>query len=457
MKTKLTIACLLCIIAWATGCSKYLDKKSSNSLVVPTSISDLQGLLDDAFVMNQQRTPSIGEASADDYFVLESNFDTRPQNDQHVYTWDMPYPSYNYSNDWATNYLPVYNSNYCLDMISKVAPDAGEGSAWNNVKGSALFYRAYYFTQLVWVYGKAYDATSSEKDPGIVLRLTSDFNIPSVRASVKDSYDRIIDDAKESISYLPALPAHPFRPSKTAAYGLLARVFLSMRQYDSAFLYANLFLQNDAQLMDYNGDNDIIGNINGTSSPFRQFNKETVFYTEIAYTTGIVNPTFAKIDTFLYSQYEGNDIRKSAFFTPNNGYNKFKGNYTKSNLLFTGIATDEVYLIRAECYAREGETASAMNDLNVLLSKRYDDTFIPLAASDASDALNKILLERRKELLMRGLRFIDIKRLNKEGVDIIPKRIIHGQTYTIEPNDNRYAIPIPTDIINQTGMPQNAY
>ena len=119
-----------------------------------------------------------------------------------------------------------------------------------------------------------------------------------------------------------------------------------------------------------------------------------------------------------------------------------------------------MFLIRAECKARgvngnPGDKDAALVDLNTLLSKRYDASFVQVDAANATDALNRILLERRKELLMRGLRWIDIKRLNKEGANIEVKRIISGQTYILQPNANYYALPLPTDIINLTGIPQN--
>jgi hypothetical protein len=74
---------------------------------------------------------------------------------------------------------------------------------------------------------------------------------------------------------------------------------------------------------------------------------------------------------------------------------------------------------------------------------------------DATEALNIILIERRKELLMRGLRWMDIKRLNKEDAGIVMKRTINGQTYTLLPNDLRYSFPIPEDVISLSGMQQN--
>jgi len=61
----------LSLVALLSGCKKYLDKKSNDALVVPSTLADLQGLLDDGFIMNHV-TPSLPESSADDYFLPEN-------------------------------------------------------------------------------------------------------------------------------------------------------------------------------------------------------------------------------------------------------------------------------------------------------------------------------------------------------------------------------------------------
>ena len=68
-----------------------------------------------------------------------------------------------------------------------------------------------------------------------------------------------------------------------------------------------------------------------------------------------------------------------------------------------------------------------------------------------------MLTERRKELLFRGVRWVDVKRLNKEGYGISLQRTIDGQTYRLGPNSLRFALPIPEDVIAMSGMPQNSY
>jgi len=399
-----------------------------------------------------RKTPAMGEASSDDYFLSEQTFNTRSDREQKVYTW-TPY-DYNIGNDWNLNYLPVYNANLCLEGLEKIEKNQLNELQWNNVEGSALFFRAYSFLNLCWIYAKAYDSKSYNSDPGIVLRLNSDFNIPSVRATVKACYDQVVADARKAILFLPASPQNLMRPSKAAACGLLARAYLSMREYDSSGKYADLALQIKGDLLDYNNTSEV--NITG-SVPFKPYNNEIIFYSEMNTNTYTYSPSKAFIDTVLYSYYSSDDLRKTAFFSPISGYQKYKGSYlANTSHFFTGIATDELYLIRAECNARAGKKEAALNDLNALLIKRYKSgTFSPVTASSTEETLSVILLERRKELTMRGLRWIDIKRLNKEGAGIFLKRVIGNKIYTLEPNDNRYALPLPADIIINTGIEQN--
>lgn len=448
--SKISCLFIVVLIFLNISCRKYLDKKSDNSLVVPESISDLQGILDDNFYMNSQ-TPGFGETSSDDYFVPLTIYNSLPQVTQEAYTWRLL--NYTYDNDWSNCYIPVYNSNYCLEKIEEINKTPQNEHQWDNVKGSALFYRGFYFLNLIWEYGKGYDENTSASDLGIVLRLSSNFNLPSHRSSVKESYERAVKDLKDAVIFLPDRPLHVMRPSKPATFAVLARAYLSMRKYDSVYKYSNLFLQFQNELLDYNSSEV---NIN-SNVPFQPFNKEIVFYSTQSFFYGSKTPSRARIDTTLITEYNNNDLRKTAFFRPDNGYFRFKGNYSSAqSLFFTGIAVDELYLVRAESNVRLGRVNEALEDLNALLSKRWQaGAFTPVGSNSATEVLKIIIKERRKELLMRGLRWIDIKRLNLEGAGIIPERVIGTTIYQLDINDKKYALPLPVDVINFTGMPQN--
>ena len=443
------IAILLLLPAMFAGCKKYLDAKPDYSQSTASSLTDLQAILDDAEYMNK-RSPAIAEAPADDYFLPESSYNSLDDKSKKIYTWNLT--DYTFPDDWASLYTQIYNANLCLENLQKIDRTNANGREWDNVKGSALFFRGYAFLTLTWTFSKAYDNSFAQSDYGISLRTSSDFNVPSTRATVEESYRQILRDLKEALPYLPDLQPIPLRPSKAAVYGALARTYLSMRIYDSAYTFANAALQLNDDLSDYNS-------VDVTSPlPFTKFNEEVIFYSVIGqHSLSSAHPDYARIDSNLYNSYEDNDLRKTGFFLPlADGY-RFKGMYSDNPYLpFTGIATDEMYLVRAECEARLNKLAAASDDLNTLLEKRFvTGTYLPITASDATELLDTILAARRKELVMRTLRWIDIKRLNKEGRDIIPTRIIDGQQFTLPPNDNRYAIPLPADIIRLTGMPQN--
>jgi hypothetical protein len=151
-----------------------------------------------------------------------------------------------------------------------------------------------------------------------------------------------------------------------------------------------------------------------------------------------------------------NDLRRTLFFLANPGRINFKGSYTGAIFAFTGLATDETYLIRAECRARGEDITGAMADLNTLLLQRWKTgTFVPFTASTQEQALNTILFERRKEMPCRGVRWTDIRRLNLENANIKPQRNLNNQDFELPVNSPLYALPIPPDAFVMGQYEQN--
>lgn len=433
-----------------TSCKKYLDASPDKSLIIPQSISDLQAVLDNSNYMNLSCS-SLGEVSADNYYITFDYYQSQSLVARHAYVWDTAI--YNTPcREWNDTYVVVYNANLVLEGINTFARNSHNQNDWDNIKGSALLFRAKSFLAAIWTWAKPYDSVSANSDLGIPLRVSSDFNIVSVRSSIQQCYERIIADLKEAIGLLPTVPLSILRPSKPAAYGLLARTYLSMRQYDSCLKYTDLCLSLYNQILDYN---TIDKNI---TYPIKPFNKEIIMYSRLSFASlDITWDPNIKADSLLYNSYDNDDLRKEIFYYPNSdGTVSFQGSYDGSFQQFNGLATDEVYLMKAECLARIGNISGAMDALNTLLNSRWkSNTFAPLTASNEVEALRIILRERRKELVFRDLRWMDIKRLNKEGANIQLTRSLNGQTFELQPNESRYALPFPSDIIILTGMPQN--
>ena len=449
MKRKI-LSCVLLAVMILCSCKKYLDEKPNKKLSIPSTVEDCQALLDLHTYINSFVNNAVGEVSSDNYYLTSQTWGALTQQSyRDMYTWgeEIFYDNGPSQNEWSSMYTIVYRANVVLEVMDKVERTELNNAAWNNAYGSALFLRAEAFSVLARNFAKAY--TDNSQDLGIPLRMTSDFNTPSVRATVQDSYDQIIRDAKASVPYLPQSSAHVMRPSKAAAYGLLARVYLSMRLYDKAALYADSSLQIANTLIDYNGASTT------AAFPFDRFNPEVLYFAQGG-PTPLTN-TRARIDSVLFLSYAANDLRKSLFFKSNgDGSYNFKGNYTSSVSQFVGIATDEMYLTKAEAVCRNGDFQEGLKILNQLMVKRWKQgTFIPFSASNQSQALAIILSERRKELLMRDLRWIDIKRLNLENANISLKRVLDNGVYTLPPNDNRFALPLPAKIVAISHMPQN--
>lgn len=448
------------------SCKKYLDINSESTQSFVETAEDCQLILDkygsndgqDPGGMNVGY-PSDGEASADDYFLTDQAYlnSKLSEEDRHIYIWSPNLGRGTSSPQWVSSYRVVFNSNLVLETLDKIKGSTDPVS-FNALRGAALFFRSYAFWQVAQLYCKPYLAGTAGQDPGIPLRRTSDIVEKSSRGTVQQTYDRIIQDLNEAVNLLPNSSKIQTRPNKAAAYGMLARVYLSMEDYANALTAASKSLEIYHELLDYN---------NGYYFPFEnRFKSEELFHAIMA-RTAMLNPGYdgssaiARIDSSLVDSYENNDLRKSMFFEENgDGTYRFIGNYEpafNSSDLFIGIAVDELYLTRAECYARVGNTSAAIADLNTLLVKRYaTGSYVAFDSSNAEDVLKKVLSERRKELLMRGLRWTDLRRLNRDPrFQKTLTRKLDNQTYELPPNDLRYTLLLPREVIENTDMAQN--
>src|SRR4051812_14506314 len=117
MKTITIIA--ISFILLLSSCKKFLDRKPDKRTVVPSTIADLQALLDNNTRMNVNN-PSLGEISADNYYLDNVTFAGMIGQDQNAYKWEEDiYTSY--PDDWEKEYEPVYHSNIVLETIDKIS------------------------------------------------------------------------------------------------------------------------------------------------------------------------------------------------------------------------------------------------------------------------------------------------------------------------------------------------
>ena len=445
---------LLLLLLLLTSCEKFVDIKQSTTQRLTESVNDAQLILNNYSQMNVNY-PADGELSADNYYLNDPGFvSLTNQTDRDLYVWSLT--AIRDGGQWLAPYSVIYYSNLALETADKFKGTT-DLSNFQNVRGQALFFRANCFWQLAQIYCKPYSVMGASSDPGVPLRITSDINEKSDRGTLQQTYEKIISDLQEAAVLLPNINGVSSRPNKAAAYALLARVYLSMENYPLALSNANAALEINSQLLDYN-------TLSLTSAtPFARFNKEVLFHSVMVslppLNPGSATNNIAKIEPSLYASYNNNDLRKQLFFKANSGTDvgsfRFSGNYDSSTsaALFNGLAVDELFLIRAECYARAGSIVEALSDLNTLLRTRWiTGTYNNVTALNAEEALMKILVERRKELIMRGQRWTDLRRLNKDNrFAVTLTRTVNGTTYNLRPNDARYTLLIPEIVISNSG------
>ena len=111
-----------------------------------------------------------------------------------------------------------------------------------------------------------------------------------------------------------------------------------------------------------------------------------------------------------------------------------------------GFSVPELFFTKAECLARDNKLESAKTTILEFLDSRL--RVLPdISSLNKKDLISFILKERRKELVIHGLRWFDIKRLNtNETANIIITHTYRdGEDdleFTQNPEDNyKFFIP----------------
>ena len=133
----------------------------------------------------------------------------------------------------------------------------------------------------------------------------------------------------------------------------------------------------------------------------------------------------------------------------------------KFNLAFNAslvpiFRVEELFLNRAEAYARLGALNSALRDINRVTVRRQRDVSAYREASlinypSQGDVLVHIDLQRKFEFPLEGHRWVDVKR--RGG-----RRLVHeylGTLHVLDRDDPRYVLPIPRRELDVTTMKPN--
>lgn len=337
---------------------------------------------------------------------------------------------------WKSPYIVIGRANRIIAAAEGGAlSDAAEAKATiDQYAAEAKVLRALAHFDLVRIYGKPYteDQGASLGVPLVTEVLES--NAKPARSTVAEVYTQVVKDLTEAISSNAlATETEPGYVSVWGAKAILSRVYLNMGDYANALSVAEdiikkpgaalwtrdqylkawdastpnesefLFRLNVAGSTDSNDLNGI-GNL-----------QQREGYKEMVATKKFVDmltsdPEDVRNEMFL----PATAAKEVATYGTNKVYlNKLRGQggNLRNVTIVPIIRLSEVYLTAAECAFRNNDKTKAVEYLNDLVKNRTT-TEASLATVD-NITLERILIERRKELIGEGQRYFDALRNNE--------------------------------------------
>lgn len=446
------------MLLFLSSCGKqFLDVKRNKSQVVPTSLSDYRSILNDDGFMNYNFPIQLGVIGGDEYYISSTEWlSLADPIDKNGYIWANDIYEGQTGHDWNRGYEKIMLANFIFDGLKKINENSENKLLRDEILGEAHFFRGFSYFLLAQLFCEQYDLAISKHSLGLPLRTSSNINISYNRSTLDETYNFILSDISEAIHLLPEKTEAHTRPGKAAALTVMAMIYMQMSNYSEALPFIEKALDINNELINFNTlDLDVF-------EPFPLYgvgNPEILFYASST-TSPILSDYRMSIDSVLYKTYNEHDLRKKLFFEKDGDRIISKGGYSGLNFfLFTGITTAEMYLMAAECRAMvDSNVDTAIDYLDNLRVNRYEHiNFRSIDKTiDKQELLEKIMDERRKELILRGRRWQDLRRyINEKRIDSPLIRLLGDTEYKLHPNSKKWVWPIPPDVISTSGIEQN--
>lgn len=433
MKLSNLIYTILVPAMLTVSCKKFLDVKPKGVIIAET-INDYQGLLNSDFVLNSfgLNTPII--FPTDDITDVTFSLQNQTSPKGNIYFWTAYINNTSVRPDlWADLYSSIAN----LNVVTEGVLDAVDGTPLQKrqLYAEAMVAKVFNYVHLLSFFSPAYNKATAGTEYGVPYITSTDVSatVPA-RLSLQNCYDQLIKDVTNAIPDLPENNLNNTRVTRDAAYGMLTRIYMSMGDYTNAAKYADLVLSSDkATILNYN-------NYTGGKLPATNSSPEELW---VKYCN---NSTFRYSDELL-SQYDRtNDLRMTflASIKTDGIYYGGQQNYNPNR----GITYAEIYLDKAECLARAGDFNGALAIVNNTIRKnRFSPSkYTPVVATNTETGIKAVLDERRRELAFKGIRWIDMKRLDMDGRMPAVKRVAKDGTTvlaTLAPKSSAYTFQIP--------------
>ena len=340
---------------------------------------------------------------------------------------------------WKSPYIVIGRANRIIAAAEGGAlSDAAEAKATiDQYAAEAKVLRALAHFDLVRIYGKPYteDQGASLGVPLVTGVLES--NAKPARSTVAEVYTQVVKDLTEAISSNAlATETEPGYVSVWGAKAILSRVYLNMGDYANALSVAEDIIKNikksgaalwtrDQYLKAWDAstpnESEFLFRLNvAGSTDNNDLNgignlQQREGYKEMVATKKFVDmltsdPEDVRNDMFL----PATAAKEVATYGTNKVYlNKLRGQggNLRNVTIVPIIRLSEVYLTAAECAFRNNDKTKAVEYLNDLVKNRTT-TVASLATVD-NITLERILIERRKELIGEGQRYFDALRNNE--------------------------------------------
>lgn len=340
---------------------------------------------------------------------------------------------------WKSPYIVIGRANRIIAAAEGGAlSDAAEAKATiDQYAAEAKVLRALAHFDLVRIYGKPYteDQGASLGVPLVTGVLES--NAKPARSTVAEVYTQVVKDLTEAISSNAlATETEPGYVSVWGAKAILSRVYLNMGDYANALSVAEDIIKNiknsgaalwtrDQYLKAWDAstpnESEFLFRLNvAGSTDSNDLNgignlQQRDGYKEMVATKKFVDmltsdPKDVRNDMFLPATAP----KEVATYGTNKVFlNKLRGQggNLRNVTIVPIIRLSEVYLTAAECAFRNNDKTKAVEYLNDLVKNRTT-TEASLATVD-NITLERILIERRKELIGEGQRYFDALRNNE--------------------------------------------
>src|SRR5690606_16607851 len=367
------------------------------------------------------------------------------------------------------NYTAIDNHYRVIDRVNRVLaalPNAvteanSDEDLRKQIRGEALFLRAYSHFELFRYYCKNYDPAGL----GMIYMTTSSLE-PRARDQMGPYFENILADIAEAKGLLPNSLSDVYRANRLAAVGLHARVALYMRDWSAASTYSTEYInalplatqEEFSDIWDDQGKAEVAFKLARTTTAGRVGSIYRGLFTRNA-AGNLVAPAsipwvpsdklwnaFDQSDDIRFKEYLIDEpILRAVQGKPHKIVNKYRGTgYATTNENVNDIKlfrTGEMYLIRAEARAELNQLSEGAADLNALRAARItgysNQTF-----SSKDILIQAIIDERFKELAFEGHRFWDLKRRNLP-IQRLASDAPSPASATLPANAYHFVLPIP--------------